>query len=238
MREVVGKVPVPPLDTLLETGRARGAIQHPGIVIGFENETVSMLDFFADELGCVAEVCHPRKRVGGCIRSGAGHGKGVAHRVCRVVRNGKRANCDAEKLERAAGLEDFPTRSDFLAAGLDSAGGALVGEKDGPFQFGQHRHALAVVAVLVRDEDSVEVFDVFSDSGEPSLDLAGGESGIYEDAGLGRDEQAAVAGTAAAEDVEAKIHRGGRQANVLIFSTADSPVTKTPELTLPPKAAR
>ena len=62
-----------------------------------------------------------------------------------------------------------------------------------------------MIAVFVREENSIDAFEGFADGGEERGEFSGGETGIDEHAGAFRDEQRRVTGTAAAKNT--KTHR-------------------------------
>jgi len=79
----------------------------------------------------------------------------------------------------------------------------LTGDEDRAVQiFEQDAQAARVVAVLVRDDDAVELSGVAPDEHEPPHDLPGAHPGVDEDVRPPRRDQNRVAGRAASENSE------------------------------------
>jgi len=161
---------------LLDDPWIRADLEHVEIVIGFEHETIGReVDF--DQLGHIAEVGDD-----GHFR--AVRTKGESDGISRVVRNGKRVDvnvADGEMLARLNGfdaVEPLANVSGSIRCIAPSVGSVTYSalSRDPAL-----RETVAVVGVLVRDEDTVDVIDGSFDGRETRQRFAFPESGVHEE---------------------------------------------------------
>lgn len=120
--------------------------------------------------------------------------------VSRVVRNREGVHVNVPDGKMLAGLNRFDA-FESLAEGFreDALHGLQGGLRDVERSFPEAQHlweAVAVVGVLVGDEDTVDVVDGSFDGGEAGEGFALAESSVHEEAGALRLEQRDVARTA------------------------------------------
>jgi len=122
------------------------------------------------------------------------------------VRHRKAFNGQISKFECRSGVEDLPVRL-VLQFWLDGFSGHDIGEYDRIEFLGECRNTRGVIAVFVGDENGVDLF--WSDAAilEHAADTFAAETSIYEDFAVFRNQEAAIAGTATAEDRELHGHR-------------------------------
>ena len=180
-------------DALLDDPRIRADLEHIEIVIRFENQAIGATEMDFDKLRHVAEV-------GDDSHFRAVRTKGESDGISRVVRNGESVDvnvADCEVLARLDGFDAFePLAERFREHAPHCVQGGL-GDVERRFPKTKHlREAVAVVGVLVGDEDAVELVDSSFDGGEAGEGFALAEAGVHEEAGALGLEQGDVARTA------------------------------------------
>ena len=150
-------------DALLDDPGIRADLEHVEIVIGFENEAIGLAEMDPDVIGQVAEIGAD----GDFCAVGA---KGESDGVCGVVRDGERVDINVANGETLARLNGFDA-TEALAEGLGenalkNAHGGLGDEERSFPETEDLRKTIAMIGVLVSDEDGVEAIDVAFDGGE------------------------------------------------------------------------
>src|SRR5258708_16710046 len=149
-------------------------------MIGLEDEAIGPTEMDSDMVWQVAEV-------GAEGDFGAVGEEGEADRVGGGVRYGEGVDVDVADGEALAGLDGFNAAEAFAeGVGKDALEGVHGGLGDVQRGFPEAedlREAVAVVGVLVGDENSVETVEIATDSGEAGESFAVSEAGVDEDAG-------------------------------------------------------
>jgi hypothetical protein len=170
-------------------------------VIGFEDEAIGLAEMDPDVIGQVAEI-------GADGDFGAIGAEGESDGVGGVVRDGERVNVDIADGEALAGLDGLDAAETLAeSVGQDALEGVHGGLGDVERGFPEAedlREAVAVVRVLVGDEDGVEAVDVALDSGEARQGFALPEASVNENAGSFGLEQREIARTTGGEDGDAQ----------------------------------
>jgi hypothetical protein len=167
-------------DTLLDYPRIRTNLEHVEIVIGFEDEAIGLAEMNPHMIRQVAEI-------GTDGDFGAVGAEGESDRVSSVMRNRERVNIDIANGEALASLDGLDT-AEALPEGvgqdaLEGFHGGL-GDVEGWFPEAEDLgQAVAVIGVLVGDENGVEAIDVALDGGEAGKGFALSKAGVNEDAG-------------------------------------------------------
>ena len=178
---------------LLDDPRVGPDLEHVEIVVGFEDEAISVAEMDSDVVRQVAEI-------GADGDFGAVGTEGESDGVGGVVRDGERVDVDIADRETLAGLDGFDAAETFAeGVGKDALEGVHCRLRDVKRRFPKAenlREAVAVVRVLVGDEDGVEAVDVALDGGEAGESFALSEAGVNEDAGSFGFEQGEIARTA------------------------------------------
>jgi hypothetical protein len=176
-------------------------LEHVEIVIRFENQAIGLTKMDADVIGEVAEI-------GADGDFGSVGTEGEAHGVGGIVRDGESVDINVADGEGLAGLDGFDatkaSAEGIREDALKSVHGGF-GDVERGFPNAQDlRKAVAVIGVLVSDENGVETIDFAADGGEAGEGFAFAETGVNKDAsGLGF-EQREVARTARGEDGNAQ----------------------------------
>src|SRR5215469_1609107 len=186
---------------LLDDPRIRADLEHVEIVIGFENEAIGLTEMNFDELWHVAEV-------GADGHLGAVGAEGEAEGIGGIVRDGEGVHVNITDGKALPNVDGFDAAK-ALAEGFREDAAKLL---HGGFGNVERRFpeaedlgkAVAVVGVLVGDEDGVEAIDVAFDGGEAGEGFALAEAGVNEDTGGFGFEQRDVARTAGGKDGDAK----------------------------------
>jgi len=194
---MIGKVAGARENALLDDPRVGSDLEHIEIVIGFEDEAIGLAEMDFDEFGHVAEIGAD----GGFAAIGA---KGEADGVGGVVGNGKGVNVNITNHEALAGLNGLHTAQAFAKGvgknALESGHGGF-GDVERSFPEAENlREAVAMIGMLVGDEDSVEMIDVALNGGEAGESFAFAEAGVNEDAGAVGFQQGKIAGAARRQD--------------------------------------
>ena len=198
---VIRKVPGAGKNALLDDPGIRADLEHVEIVIGFKNEAIGLAEMDFDEFGHVAEV-------GTDGYLGAIGAEGEAEGIGGIVRDGEGVDVNIADGKALAGLNGFNT-AEALAESVREDAVELVhcgfGDIERTFPDTEDlRKAVAVVGVLVSDEDGIEAVNVALDSGETSESFALAEAGVNEDTGGFGFEQGDVARTAGGKDGDAQ----------------------------------
>jgi hypothetical protein len=177
---VIRKVAGAGKNALLDDPRIRADFEHIEVVIGFEDEAIGLTEMDSDVIRQVTEI-----RADGDF--GAVGAKGESDGVGGVVRDSEGVDVNIADRETLSGLNGLNT-TETLAEGigqdaLECVHGGLCDVKGRFPEAEDLRKAVAVVGVLVGDEDSVEAIDVALDSGKASKGFAFSEAGVNEDTG-------------------------------------------------------
>ncbi|SRR5712692_3645335 len=177
-------------DALLDDPWIRAHLEHVEIVIGFENQTVGVAQMDLDELGHVTEVGDDREL-------GAIGAEGKGDRVGGIVGYGERVDinvADCETLTSVNGFEAMETLAERVGKNAVHRIHGGLGDVEWGLPKAEHlRQAVAVVGVLVRDEDPVKAVDALFNSGKARERFAFPQAGVHEEAGALGLEQGDVA---------------------------------------------
>ena len=198
---MVGEVARARKYTLLNDPGIRPHFQHFEIVIRLQNQAIAFAQMHFHEFRHVTEIC-----ANGHLRAiGA---KREANRIDGVMRNREGIHINITDSKALPGLNR-----------LDPAQALPEGFRQNTFQLGHRgfRHvqrrfpqtqhlweAVAVVAVLVGDEDCVEMMNFQSDGRQAGKRLAFSEPGVHKDAGAFGFEQRQVARTTGRKNGDAQ----------------------------------
>lgn len=166
-------------DALLDDPGIRADFQHVEIVIGFEDEAIGLAEVDLDEFGHVAEIGAD----GDLMAIGA---EGKADGIGGIVRDGKSVNVNIADGEALAGLDGFDAAK-TLAERIRENALELIhcwfGDVERSFPEAENLgKTVAMVGVLVSDEDGVEAVDVAFDGSEASEGFALAKPGVNDDA--------------------------------------------------------
>jgi len=198
---VIRKMPGAGKYALLDDPGVGADLEHVEIVIGFQDQAIGLAKGDFDELGHVAEV-------GADGDLGAVGSESEAEGIGGVVRDGEGVDVNIADGETLAGLDGLDSAK-ALAEGFGEDAAELLhgGLADIERRFPDAenlREAVAVIGVLVGDQDGVEAVEVAFDGGEASQGFALAEAGVNENAGGFGFEQGDVARTAGGEDGDAQ----------------------------------
>ncbi|MGB7467646.1 MAG: hypothetical protein WBW14_32470 [Candidatus Acidiferrum sp.] len=197
---MIGKMAGARKDTLLNDPRIGADLEHVEVVVGFEDETISFAKVDFDELRHVA-------KVGADGNLSAVGTKGEPDGIDGVVRNGEGVHVDVADAKTLAGLNGFDAAEalaeSFGENALENAHGGLSHVKRTLPQTEDLRKTVAVIGVLVGDEDGVEMIEVRFDRGEASKSFAFTEASVNKDAGAFGFEQGKIARAAGRQDGDA-----------------------------------
>jgi hypothetical protein len=189
---VVGEMPGAAQDALLDDPGIGADLEHVEIVIGLEDQSIAFAQVVLDELGHVAEV-------GDQAELRAVGAEGEANGVGGIVRYGEGVNLDIADGEALAGLDGFDTVEALVQLVRQDAAERFEGRRsDEQRRLPQSQElgqAVAVVGVLVGDEDAVEAIERSFDGGEAGEGFALAESGVDKEASTPGLEQRAIART-------------------------------------------
>jgi len=183
---VIGEMAGAGEDALFDDPGIWADLEHVEIVVGFENEAIGLAEMDSDVVWKVAEI-------GADGDFGAVGAEGEADGVGSVVRDGECVDVYIADGEALAGLDRFDA-AEALAKGVgeDALQGFHrgLGDVEGRFPEAEDlREAIAVVGVLVGDEDRIEVVDIATNGGEAGEGFALSKAGVNEDAGIFSFEQ-------------------------------------------------
>lgn len=155
-RNFIRQVPAAAHHALLHRPGIRPDAQHFQVVIRFENHDLAAPQMHTQGIGHVAEIG----------REGHLHalrGNSEADRVDGIVRNGETGDVEIADREPATGLEDFDCGATFIPIDeLRRAAREIDGQR--PFSgFDKCSQAAGVIAMFMRNKNSVEIRNVFSD---------------------------------------------------------------------------
>jgi len=198
----IGEVAGAAHDALLDVPGVGADLEHVEIVIGFENQKIGVAKMLLDQLGHVAKVGDDGDlHAGGAEREADGIGG--------VVGDGEGRDFDIADFEFQAGADVFDAAGsfrrrigehffDFAVRRLGEVGGTIPIASE----LGQ---AVAVVGVLVGDEDGVHVLGTgAAESFEAADDFLAAETGVYEESGAAGLEKSRIAGAAGGQNGDAK----------------------------------
>ena len=172
---VVGEVASAGEYALFDDPGIRADLEHVEIVIGFEDETIGLAEMDPDVIRQVAEI-------GADGNLGAVGAEGESDRIGRVMRDGERVDVDIADGEALAGLDGFDAAETFAeGVGQDALKGVhrRLGDVERRFPEAQDlREAIAVIGVLVGDEDAVEMVNRLFDGSEAGQSFAFAESRV------------------------------------------------------------
>jgi hypothetical protein len=198
---MIGKMSGARKDALFHDPRVGAHLEHVEVMIGFKNEAIGLAEMNFDEFGHVA-------KVGADGYLGAIGAKGKADGIDGVVRNGEGVHvdiADREALARLNGFDASQTLTEsFRENTLKRAQGGLGNVKRSLPQAQDLRESIAVIGMLVGDEDGIEMFEVALDGGESSKGFAFAEAGVHKDAGAFGFEQGEIARTAGRKNGDAQ----------------------------------
>ena len=188
-------------DALLDDPGIGADLEHVEVVIGFENEAIGFAEVHAHVVGQIAEVGAD----GNFCSIGA---KGEGHGIGGIVRDRKRVHIDIANDEALPGVDGFDAAKTFAESvgedALQRVHGGF-GDIERSFPEAENlREAVAVVGVLVSDEDGVEAIDVAFDGSKAGEGFAFSEAGVNEDAGAFGFEQGQVARTTGGQNGDAQ----------------------------------
>src|SRR5258707_4530089 len=174
---VIGKVAGAGKDSLLDDPGIGPDLEHVEVVIGFEDEAISLAEMDSHVVWQVAKI----RADGNFCAVGA---EGESDRVGRIVRNGEREHVNIADGEALAGLNGL-NATEALAEGVGKEalerfhGGVSDGERRFP-EAEDLREAVAMIGVLVGDKDCVEAIDAALDSGETGESFTCSDAGVNE----------------------------------------------------------
>ena len=177
---VIGEMAGAGEDALFDDPGIWADLEHVEIVVGFENEAIGLAEMDSDVVWEVAEI-------GADGDLGAVGAEGEADGVGGVVRDSERVDIYIANGEALACLDGFDA-TEALAEGVgkDALQGFHrgLGDVEGRFPEAEDLwEAVAVVGVLVGDEDGVKTVDIAPDGGEAGEGFALSKAGVNEDAG-------------------------------------------------------
>ena len=201
---VIGKMASAGEYALLDDPRIRADFEHVEVVVGFEDETISFAEVDFDELRHVAEV-------GADGNLGAVGAKRETDRIDSIVRNGEGVDVNVANTKALSGLYAFDA-TQALAEGLGenalkNAHGGLGDVKRTLPETEDLRETVAMIGVLVGDEDGVQMIEVGFDGGEAGESFAFTEASVNKDAGAFGFEQSKIARAAGRQDGDAQADR-------------------------------
>lgn len=187
---MIREVPGAAEHALLDYPGIRPDLEHIQIVIGFEQQTVRVAQMHFDKFRHVAEVRHD-----GHLRSVGAERE--ADRVGGIVWNLERVNidvADGEVLARLNRLEAVQPLSERVGQDAAKRIHCGLGNVKRSLPKAEHlRQAVAVVGMLVRDEDAVDAVDAQLDGREPRQRFALAEAAVHEESGAPGLEQSDIA---------------------------------------------
>ena len=183
---------------LFDVPGIRPHLQHFEIVVRFEHQEIRIAQVMLDQFRHVAEVCDDGHLC--AIRV-----ERVANRLDRVVRDGKRVNLHIPDLESRPWPDEFDplelrfwtiriNLQEFEIGWLREIGRALPIARE-------LRETVAMIGMLVRDQDGVDVLGTAAAEGfESAKHFAAAKASVNQESGVFGFEQRAVARAAGSED--------------------------------------
>jgi hypothetical protein len=177
---VIGEVASAGEDALLDDPGIRADLEHVEIVIGFEDEAIGLTEVDSNVIWEVAEI-------GADGDFGAVGAESESDGIGGVVRDCESVDVDIADGKALAGLDGFDA-SEALAEGigedaLERVHGGFGNVERGFPNAKNLGEAIAVIGVLVSDEDGVETIKGALDGGEAGEGFAFTEAGVDENAG-------------------------------------------------------
>ncbi len=194
----IGKVAVATADALFQGQRVGAVEEKIGVMVGFQNQTMTPLKPRPHQLGGNPEVRADPEPVPIVLEDEPG-------RVLGIVGNGKRLDPQVADHERITGLEqlDVGQLSNLRGQPVERSLAEIDGEVKAPAQGPQSAH---MIGVLMTDDDGIEV--VGPDAGllQAENQLLGAEAGIQEDPRLLTADQDGVSLGPAGEGLKEEGH--------------------------------
>ncbi len=198
---MIGKVAGARKYALFHHPGIRADFQHVEIVIGFEDKTIGFAEMDFDEFRHVAEI-------GADGHFSAIGAKSEADGIDGVMRDGEGMNINIANTETLAGLNGLDAAQALAESlgknALKSTHGGSSDIERGLPETEDLRETVAMIGVLVGDEDCVEMIEAALDGGKPSEGFAFAEPSIYKDAGAFGFEQREIARTARSQNGDAQ----------------------------------
>lgn len=186
---------------LLHNPWVRAYFEHVQIVVGFEDEAIGFAEMNFDEFGHIAEV-------GADGDLGTIGAKGETDGIDGVMRNGEGMNVDIANRKALTRLNGFDAAQalakSFRENAFENAHCGLGDIKRSLPETEDLRETIAVIGVLVGDQDGVEMSETAFDGSKTREGLAFAEASVHEDAGTFRFEQGEIARTAGRKNRDAQ----------------------------------
>ena len=175
----IAQVPIAAQDARLELrGIMIVCVQHIDVMVAFQQHDIRARQRLQRFLGKHADIRGRGHAVPAIIHA-------IAYRLRRVVRDAIGHNA------RIANVKGFAAFKHPAAAGSNIAQGALHGLPGAVVCVNRHMvfaaedaHALDMIAVLVRNQDTAEGFGQYADAGKPLADRAAGQSRVNQQPGI------------------------------------------------------
>jgi len=197
----IGKMAGAGQNTLLDDPGVRADLKHVEIVIRFKDEAIGLAKMDFDEFRHIA-------KIGADGDLGAVGPESETDGVGGIVGDGESVDINIADGKTLAGLYGFNAAEAFAERirenALESIHGGFGDIKGRLPETEDLRETIAMVGVLVSDENGVEAIEVALDGGEASQGFAFAKARVYQDAGAFGCEQGKVARTAGSEDGDAQ----------------------------------
>jgi hypothetical protein len=196
-RELIGKMAAAAHHALLDRPRIRPYPQHLEIMIRLEDQNVTIAKMNPQGIRNVA-------KVGGNGQFDALRGNRVAHGINGVMRNRKACHVQVADREAASGLKGFQIRQTIPPIETGRSAFSEIDRHAPPRVPYQSSQTAAMIPMLVGQQDSIELRNVFPNRRQAPRELAPTDSDVNEHAGtLGRQKNR-IAETAACENADLK----------------------------------
>ena len=209
---MIGEMAIAAHNALLDVPRIRADLEHFEIVIGFQDEAISVAQMEFDQFRKIPQV-------GNDGDFGAVGAECVAHRIRGVVRNGEWGNFDVADGEFFAGADVFDAIEFFRGGFRQEAENFRVstfGEIGRGAKVAQELGKSAgVIGVLVGNQNGVDAIGIFVESGETAKGFFAAKSGVNEKTGALGFKQRGIAGTAGSENGNSKTDKTSLAAPLL-----------------------
>src|SRR6266446_6946449 len=167
-------------DALLDDPGIRADLEHVEIVIGFQHQAIGVAQMHFDQRGHIPEVGDEGKLAAVGSES---EGDGVGG----IVRDSESVNVNVADRKTLAGLNRFEASEPLPESVRKNAAHRVHGGLgDGKRRLPHTKHlreAIAMVGMLVGDEDAVEMIDALLDGGKPGEGFALAETAVDEQPG-------------------------------------------------------
>jgi len=201
---MIGKMAGAGKDALLDYPGIGTHLEHFEIVIGFKHQAIRIAEMYFDQFGHVAEI-------GDDGHLDATSAKREANRICGIVRNGKGMHVNIANGEMLPGMYGFDapqTLFEAIGKNLLQRIKGWLGHVERGFVKSEHLgKAVAVIGMLVGDENPVELIESDIAGSEACERFAFAESAIDEEASALRFKQRDVARTAGSQNGNAQADR-------------------------------